>query len=104
MEAKYGKDGVSVAKEIFFEDHYKNVGAQMIKQVATKSADEAGDGTTTATVLAQALLDEGNKAVSSGINPVFIKRGMEDACQEVIEKLKERRKATNSRISRIYYI
>lgn len=93
---KSTKDGVSVAKEIFFEDHYKNVGAQMIKQVATKSADEAGDGTTTATVLAQALLDEGNKAVSSGINPVFIKRGMEDACQEVISKLKEMSKQVNS--------
>lgn len=85
---KSTKDGVSVAKEIYFKDHYKNLGAQMLKQVAIKSADEAGDGTTTATVLAQALLDEGNKAVSSGINPVFIKKGMEDACKDVIDKLK----------------
>lgn len=85
---KSTKDGVSVAKEIFFADSYKNLGAQMIKQVAVKSADEAGDGTTTATVLAQAMLDEGNKAVASGINPVFIKYGMESACQEIVDKLK----------------
>lgn len=85
---KSTKDGVSVAKEIFFKDHYKNLGAQMIKQVATKSADEAGDGTTTATVLAQTLLDKGNLVVTSGINPVFLKVGMERACKDVIDKLK----------------
>jgi len=93
---KSTKDGVSVAKEIFFSDHYKNVGAQMIKQVAIKSGNEAGDGTTTATVLAQALIDEGNRVVASGINPVFIKAGMECAKKEVIDLLKKVAKPVSS--------
>src|SRR6202451_608937 len=71
------KDGVTVAKEIELEDHYENMGAQMVKEVASKTNDVAGDGTTTATVLAEASFIEGLRAVVSGVNPVMMKRGME---------------------------
>ena len=70
------KDGVSVAKEIDFADRFMNMGAQMLKEVASKTSDTAGDGTTTATVLARAILIEGNKAVAAGMNPMDLRRGI----------------------------
>src|SRR4030043_1220305 len=73
------KDGVTVAKEIDLEDKFENMGAQMVKEVASKTSDTAGDGTTTATVLAQAIYREGAKVVAAGINPMAIKRGIEKA-------------------------
>src|SRR3990170_3516848 len=73
------KDGVTVAKEIELEDKFENVGAELVKEVASKTGDVAGDGTTTATVLAQAIYAEGVSAVDSGANPVVLKRGMEKA-------------------------
>lgn len=82
------KDGVSVAKEIEFENKFENMGAQMVKEVASKTSDDAGDGTTTATVLAWAMLREGIKAVAAGMNPMDIKRGIEKAVQAVIAELK----------------
>ena len=82
------KDGVSVAKEIILEDKFENMGAQMVKEVSSKANDTAGDGTTTATVLAQAILVEGMKSVSSGMNPVDIKRGIDYAVETVLENLK----------------
>lgn len=83
------KDGVSVAKEIILEDKFENMGAQMVKEVSSKANDIAGDGTTTATVLAQAILVEGMKSVSAGMNPVDIKRGIDYAVETVIDNLKE---------------
>ncbi|MDC5853888.1 chaperonin GroEL [Vibrio europaeus] len=83
------KDGVSVAKEIELEDKFENMGAQMVKQVASKANDEAGDGTTTATVLAQSLINEGLKAVASGMNPMDLKRGIDKATESAVEKLRE---------------
>lgn len=83
------KDGVSVAKEIILEDKFENMGAQMVKEVSSKANDTAGDGTTTATVLAQAILAEGMKSVSAGMNPVDIKRGIDYAVETVIDNLKE---------------
>jgi chaperonin GroEL len=85
-------DGVSIAKEIELEDPFENIGAQLIKEVATKANDVAGDGTTTATVLAQAMVKEGLKMVSAGANPMFIKKGMEKAIKEAVKHLKERSK------------
>ena len=73
------KDGVSVAKEIELKDKFENMGAQMVKEVASNTSDEAGDGTTTATVLAQAIIREGLKAVAAGINPMDLKRGIDQA-------------------------
>src|SRR5687767_7360381 len=83
------KDGVTVAKEITLEDHYENMGAQMVKEVASKTSDVAGDGTTTATVLAEAIYNEGLRAVVSGVNPMLMKRGIERAVDDVVEKLKK---------------
>ncbi|MGH8294176.1 MAG: chaperonin GroEL [Steroidobacteraceae bacterium] len=83
------KDGVSVAKEIELKDKFENMGAQMVKEVASNTSDEAGDGTTTATVLAQAILREGLKAVSSGRNPMDIKRGIDKAVATAVEELKK---------------
>jgi len=83
------KDGVSVAKEIELEDKFENMGAQMVKEVASATADEAGDGTTTATVLAQAIVREGMKAVAAGINPMDVKRGVDLAVQTAVEELKK---------------
>src|SRR5207244_8940811 len=83
------KDGVTVAKEIELEDRYENMGAQMVKEVASKTSDVAGDGTTTATVLAEAIFNEGLRAVVSGVNPMLMKRGMEKAVEDIIEKLKK---------------
>jgi chaperonin GroEL len=83
------KDGVTVAKEIELEDKYENMGARMVKDVASKTSDVAGDGTTTATVLAEAIYNEGLRAVVSGVNPMMMKRGMEKAVEDIIEKLKK---------------
>lgn len=82
------KDGVSVAKEIELEDVYENMGAQMVREVASKTSDVAGDGTTTATVLAEAIFNEGLKAVVAGVNPLQLKQGMDRAVADVTEKLK----------------
>lgn len=101
LEKSYGSplitnDGVSIAKEIELEDPFENMGAQLIKEVATKANDVAGDGTTTATILAQAIVKEGLKMVSAGANPMFIKRGIEKATKEVIKHLKEKAKKIES--------
>jgi len=82
------KDGVSVAKEIELENKFENMGAQMIKQVASQTNDEAGDGTTTATVLAQSIVNEGNKAVAAGMNPMDLKRGIDKAVVAAVEHVK----------------
>jgi chaperonin GroEL len=82
------KDGVSVAKEIELENKFENMGAQMIKQVASQTNDEAGDGTTTATVLAQSIVNEGNKAVAAGMNPMDLKRGIDKAVSAAVEHVK----------------
>src|SRR6187401_3071613 len=81
------KDGVTVAKEIDLEDVYENMGARMVREVASKTSDVAGDGTTTATVLAEAIFNEGLKAVVSGVNPVQLKQGIEKAVEDISEKL-----------------
>ena len=81
------KDGVTVAKEIELPDHYENIGARMVKEVASKTSDVAGDGTTTATVLAEAIFNEGLKAVVAGTNPMLMKRGMEKAVSDIVDKL-----------------
>lgn len=101
LEKAYGaplitNDGVSIAKEIELEDPFENMGAQLIKEVATKANDVAGDGTTTATVLAQAIVKEGLKMVSAGANPMFIKKGIEKATAEAIKHLKNRAKKVDS--------
>jgi chaperonin GroEL len=83
------KDGVSVAKEIELKDKFENMGAQLVKQVASKTSDEAGDGTTTATVIAQAILREGSKAVAAGVNPMDLKRGIDQAVKVVTESLQK---------------
>src|SRR6187431_3473464 len=84
------KDGVTVAKEIELEDKFENMGAQMVREVASKTNDLAGDGTTTATVLAQAIVREGAKSVAAGMNPMDLKRGIDLACDLVMDELKER--------------
>lgn len=83
------KDGVTVAKEIELEDKFENMGAQMVREVASKTSDVAGDGTTTATVLAQAIFQEGVKLVAAGINPMAIKRGIDKAVEEVVKELEK---------------
>jgi chaperonin GroEL len=88
------KDGVTVAKEIELEDRFENMGAQMVKEVASKTSDTAGDGTTTATVLAQAIYREGSKVVAAGANPMDVKRGIDMAVEEVIKELKKLSKPT----------
>jgi chaperonin GroEL len=82
------KDGVTVAREIELEDKYENMGARMVREVASKTSDVAGDGTTTATVLAEAIYNEGLKAVVSGVNPMLMKRGIEKAVEDIIAKIK----------------
>src|SRR5574339_911075 len=94
IEKKFGnptvtKDGVTVAKEVELEDEIENMGAQMVKEVASKTSDIAGDGTTTATVLAQAIFREGLKSVTAGVNPMSIKRGIEQAVETVVDELKK---------------
>jgi len=90
------KDGVTVAKEIELEDNFENMGAQMLREVASKTADEAGDGTTSATVLAQAIVKEGAKSVAAGSNPMDLKRGVELAVGKIIEALQEKAKRVTS--------
>src|ERR671922_2190302 len=82
------KDGVTVAKEIQLPDHYENMGAAMVKEVASKTSDVAADGTTTATVLAEAIFNEGLKAVAAGVNPVQMKAGIEKAVEDITAQLK----------------
>lgn len=93
---KITKDGVSVAKEIELADKFENMGAQLVKEVAQKTADKAGDGTTTATVLAEAIIKEGCKAVAAGINPMDLKRGIDMAVEAVVEDVKSRSKEIKS--------
>ncbi|MEC7603756.1 MAG: TCP-1/cpn60 chaperonin family protein, partial [Planctomycetota bacterium] len=81
------KDGVTVAKEIELEDTYENMGAQMVREVASKTSDVAGDGTTTATVMAEAIFNEGLRAVTAGVNPIQMKSGIEAAVSDITEKL-----------------
>ena len=83
------KDGVSVAKEIDLEDPFENAGAQLVKSVASKTCDDAGDGTTTSTVLAQAIIAEGIKNLEAGANPIDLKKGIDIAVNEVIKFIKE---------------
>src|SRR5262245_11612625 len=90
------KDGVTVAKEIELEDKFENMGAQMVREVASKTSDIAGDGTTTATVLAQAIVKEGSKAVAAGMNPMDLKRGVDLAVDAVVEHLKTNSKKVTS--------
>jgi chaperonin GroEL len=91
------KDGVTVAKEIELEDKFENMGAQMVREVASKTSDMAGDGTTTATVLAQAIVKEGAKSVAAGANPMDLKRGIDRAVQSIVEELQTRsKKVTNN--------
>jgi chaperonin GroEL len=97
LDKSYGapritKDGVTVAKEIELADKFENMGAQMVREVASKTSDIAGDGTTTATVLAQAIVREGSKAVAAGMNPMDLKRGIDKAVAAVVEELKKRTK------------
>ena len=90
------KDGVTVAKEIELSDKFENMGAQMVREVASRTNDEAGDGTTTATVLAAAIVREGTKAVAAGMNPMDLKRGIDIAVEAVVEDLKKRTKKVKS--------
>jgi len=92
IEKKFGapvvtKDGVTVAKEIDLSDHFENVGAQLVKGVASKTSDDAGDGTTTATVLAQSIVSVGLKNVTAGANPMDLKRGIDKAVEAVVKSL-----------------
>jgi len=93
LEKKYGSpvitnDGVTIAKEIELEDPYENMGAQLVKEVASKTNDVAGDGTTTATLLAQAIVREGMKNIAAGANPMILKRGIEKATEKAVEVIK----------------
>ena len=106
IDKKFGapsitKDGVSVAKEIELEDPIENMGAQMCKEVASKTADQAGDGTTTATVLAQAIVGPGLKALASGANPMDLKRGIDKAVKVIVESLKKQSESVGSDFSKI---
>src|SRR3989442_11998968 len=97
------KDGVTVAKEIELEDKFENMGAQMVREVASKTSDQAGDGTTTATIVAQAIVREGAKAVAAGMNPMDLKRGVDLAVNAVVEDIKKRSKkiSTNEEIAQV---
>ncbi|MBF0484664.1 MAG: chaperonin GroEL, partial [Candidatus Omnitrophica bacterium] len=102
IDKKFGsptitKDGVTVAKEIELQDPFENMGAQMVKEVAEKTSDIAGDGTTTATVLAEAIYREGLKNVTAGANPMALKRGIDKAVVKVIEKLEKLAKKIDAR-------
>ena len=101
LDKSYGapritKDGVTVAKEIELEDKFENMGAQMVREVASRTSDQAGDGTTTATVLARAIVREGAKAVSAGMNPMDLKRGVDLAVEAIVEDLKKNSKKVTS--------
>jgi len=106
IDKKYGapqvsKDGVTVAKEIELEDRFANLGAQMVKEVASKTGDQAGDGTTTATVLAQSIINVGLKNVTAGANPMDLKRGIDKAVAVVVESLKKQSKSVGDDITKI---
>jgi chaperonin GroEL len=108
LDKSYGapritKDGVTVAKEIELADKFENMGAQMIREVAQKTSDQAGDGTTTATILAHSIVREGVKAVAAGLNPMDLRRGIESAVEAVVEDLKKRSKkvSTNDEIAQV---
>src|SRR3982075_3586478 len=108
LDKSYGapritKDGVTVAKEIELADKFENMGAQMVKEVASKTSDQAGDGTTTATVLAQAIVREGVKAVAAGMNPMDLKRGVDMAVDAVVKDIQKRSKkvSTNDEIAQV---
>src|SRR5882672_5262303 len=108
LDKSYGapritKDGVTVAKEIELSDKFENMGAQMVKEVASRTSTLAGDGTTTATVLAQAIVKEGIKAVAAGLNPVDLKRGVDLAVEAVVEDIKKRSKkiSTSAEIAQV---
>ena len=108
LDKSYGapritKDGVTVAKEIELSDRFENMGAQMVKEVATRTSDQAGDGTTTATVLAQAIVREGSKAVAAGMNPMDLKRGIDMAVELVVTDIKKvsKKVSTNAEIAQI---
>src|SRR5260221_3512363 len=108
LDKSYGapritKDGVTVAKEIELADKFENMGAQMLREVATRTSDQAGDGTTTATVLAHAIVREGVKAVAAGLNPMDLKRGIDTAVEAVVEDIKKRSKkvSTNDEIAQV---
>ncbi len=108
LDKSYGapritKDGVTVAKEIELSDRFENMGAQMVKEVATRTSDQAGDGTTTATVLAQAIVREGSKAVAAGMNPMDLKRGIDMAVEAVVSDIKKvsKKVSTNAEIAQI---
>ncbi len=101
LDKSYGapritKDGVTVAKEVELEDKFENMGAQMVKEVASRTSDVAGDGTTTATVLAQAIVKEGIKSVAAGANPMDLKRGVDLAVQAVVDELKSKSKTVTN--------
>jgi chaperonin GroEL len=102
IDKKYGsptvtKDGVTVAKEVELPDPYENMGAQMVKEVASKTSDTAGDGTTTATVLAEAIYKEGLKNVTAGSNPIYLKRGIDRAVEAVVGELAKISKKVSDR-------
>ena len=106
LEKKFGaplvsKDGVTVAKEIELSDPYKNMGAQMVKEVASKTGDIAGDGTTTATVLAQSIINVGLKNITAGANPMDVKRGIDKAVEKVVEHIKSQAKVVGDDLSKI---
>ncbi|HTB35617.1 MAG TPA: TCP-1/cpn60 chaperonin family protein, partial [Reyranella sp.] len=108
LDKSYGspritKDGVTVAKEIELSDKFENMGAQLVREVATRTSDTAGDGTTTATVLAQAIVREGAKSVAAGMNPMDLKRGIDLAAEWVMEELKGRSKkvSTSAEIAQV---
>src|ERR1700733_5777749 len=108
LDKSYGapritKDGVTVAKEIELADKFENMGAQMVKDVANRTSDQVGDGTTTATVLAQAIVREGAKAVAAGMNPMDLKRGIDMAVVSVVETIKKvaKKVSTNAEIAQV---
>ena len=106
LDKKYGaphitKDGVSVAREVELEDEFQNIGAQLVKEVASKTNDDAGDGTTTATVLAQAIVNEGLKNVAAGANPMDVKRGIDKAVKAVVKAIKDQAQEVGDDLSKI---
>ena len=98
---KITKDGVTVAKEIELEDALENMGAQMVKEVASKTNDLAGDGTTTATILAQAIVKEGLKNVTAGANPMDLKRGVDKAVEAIVKQLNKNAETVGSSSDKI---
>ena len=106
IEKKFGapqitKDGVTVAKEVELEDKFENTGAQLVKSVASKTGDDAGDGTTTATILTQAIVTEGLKNVTAGANPMDLKRGIDKAVAKVVESIKAQAQEVGEDLSKI---